>query len=196
TWCRRSSGAAASRSSSRRASDAGRSCSSGPRRCDCSPHGRRGDARIAGMARLGRAIAALLCVAFGAIPCGAAEGVKVEVHIDGLSKEMEHNVESSLSLASAARAGKLSEAEVQRLFVRAPEEVARALEPFGYYRPQLRDTLEPGEKKWHARFVVDPGPPLLLDSVTVVVSGEGSSLPRLRPLVSGFPLNPAPRALP
>ena len=138
----------------------------------------------------GRLLAGLVasCVALCPTRSTAAEGVKVEVHIQGLSKEMERNVTSSLSLAGAAHAGPLSPEEVQRLFARAPEEVARALEPFGYYRPQVRDTLEPGEKKWHARLAVDPGPPLLLDSVTVIVTGEGSTLPRFRRLVQQFPL--------
>lgn len=118
----------------------------------------------------------------------AAEGVKVEVVVDGLSSEMKRNVLSSMMLANAASGGRLSEGEARRLAARAPREIEKALQPFGYYKPVIRDQLDASGDSWKARYEVEPGPPLLVSSVDVKVTGPGAQLPRFQQVVRDFPL--------
>jgi translocation and assembly module TamA len=135
-------------------------------------------------------------VVFGlllALPAGAAEGVKVDVVVDGLPADMKRNVLGSMMLSASAQEGRMSEGEARRLAGRAPREIAQALQPFGYYRPVIRDELDTTGDPWKARYVVETGPPVLLTGVEVTVTGPGADLPRFRELIRGFSLKPGER---
>lgn len=123
----------------------------------------------------------------------AAEGVKVDVEVEGLTAEMKRNVLGSIMLVGAAAEGRLSEGEARRLAARAQEEIRHALQPFGYYRPEIRAELATEGDPWNARYLVDRGPPLPLSAVDVQVTGPGAELPRFRALVGGFALKPGAR---
>ena len=123
-----------------------------------------------------------------ATPVRAAQGVKVEVVVEGLTAEMKRNVLGSMILAGAAAEGRLSEGEARRLAARAPQEIEQALQPFGYYRPVIREQLVTDGAPWKARFEVNPGPPLLLSGVEVRVTGPGSELPKFSEIVREFSL--------
>ena len=140
-----------------------------------------------------RAAAAVLSVFLTATPARAAEGVKVRVVVEGLRPEMKRNVLGLMMLASAAEEGRLSVGEVRRLAARAPREIEQALQPFGYYHPLIKDEIVNQGDSWRARFVVDPGAPLLVSGVDVKVTGPGAELPRFRQFVRDFPLKPGGR---
>jgi translocation and assembly module TamA len=135
----------------------------------------------------------VIALLMAATPVRAAEGVKVEVVVDGLSGEMKRNVLSSMMLANAASGGRMSEGEARRLTARAPREIEKALQPFGYYRPVIKNQLDARGDSWKARFNVEPGPPLLVSSVDVKVTGPGADLPRFKQVVRDFPLKPGGR---
>jgi len=143
-------------------------------------------------ARFRDAAVVLICL-LAAAPVRAADGVKVEVSVDGLAAEMKRNVLGSMMLARAANEGRLSEGEARRLAGRARREIELALQPFGYYRPVIHDQLVTRGDPWKARFVVEPGPPLLLSGVEVRVTGPGAELPGFRSVVRDFPLKPGGR---
>jgi translocation and assembly module TamA len=148
--------------------------------------------RFTQLARLSAATA-VLAVFLTAVPARAAEGVKVEVVVEGLPAEMKRNVLGSMMLAAAAGEGKLSEGEARRLAARAPQEIEQALQPFGYYRPVIQDELVHQGGSWKARYKVELGAPLLISSVDVQVTGAGAELPKCRQLVRDFPLKPGDR---
>ena len=139
----------------------------------------------------GLALAALLLAP--ALPAVAADGVKVDVSVEGLSGEMKRNALGSMMLTAAASEGRLSEGEARRLVDRGRSEIAQSLQPFGYYRPVIRNDLEVRDGPWKARYYVQPGPPVLLRGVNVSVTGPGAELPRFRELVRTFPLAPGKR---
>jgi len=137
---------------------------------------------------------ALILLALAPAPIArAAEGVKVDVSVDGLPAEMKRNVLASMMLSLAARQGRLGEDEARRLAVRAPREIEQALEPFGYYHPVVRDSLDTSSRTWKARFKVTPGPPVKIASVDLQVTGAGKDMPKLREAVNGFALKPGSR---
>ena len=114
-----------------------------------------------------------------------AQDVRVRVQIEGLSKTLQANVET---VAAITRIKKAPPAEIERLHRQATTEIETALQPFGYYRPQIYAELIKGDRTWTARYEVDPGPPLLLRRVDVRVLGEGSRDSALLEPVEGFPL--------
>jgi translocation and assembly module TamA len=136
--------------------------------------------------RLPRILTLGVCLAFFA-PALHADKVKVEV--DGVRRELKQNILSALSL-ERENDGKLSEERIRKLYSQAPDEIGVALQPYGYYKPQVRPTLRQDGKTWTARFDVDSGPPIKIATVDLQITGPGAEEPAFRQLQSGFPLRP------
>ncbi len=116
-----------------------------------------------------------------------AKAKKVEVEIDGVRRELERNVRSLLSLANQDD-DSLDEARIRRLHAKAPEEIGEALQPFGYYKPQVRSTLEQNGDRWVARYTIEEGPAIGIASVDLRIDGEGGNEPGFRGIVTDFPV--------
>lgn len=117
-------------------------------------------------------------------PCPAADPVVVS--IDGLSEPLEKNVRALLTLA-----GETADASPVRIRLaeqRAPEEIRKALEPFGHYRVKIEGSVSRRDGNWMAFYRIDPGPPIHLSAVDVRLTGEAGALPEMRALVEHFPL--------
>ena len=136
--------------------------------------------------RLSRILTLGVCCAFLA-PALHADKVKVEV--DGVRRELKQNILSALSL-ERENDGKLSEERIRKLYSQAPDEIGVALQPYGYYKPQVRPTLRQDGKTWTARFDVDSGPPIKIATVDLQITGAGAEEQAFRQLQSGFPLRP------
>ncbi|HEX5047812.1 MAG TPA: autotransporter assembly complex family protein [Gammaproteobacteria bacterium] len=116
-----------------------------------------------------------------------AETVRVEV--GGLDDELRKNVLAFLSIAKLGKErGKASQpldaSDVQRLHVAARGEIAEALQPFGYYEPTVRATLEHAKEGWIARYDVDRGPATVIGAVEVRAQGAGNGEPAVRDAVA------------
>jgi translocation and assembly module TamA len=104
----------------------------------------------------------------------AALADTVNVELDGLSGEELANVQASLSIWQRRNEQILDEEAIADLHQRAPAEIRRALQPFGYYRPQLAEKLEPPEadgSTWLASYRVDPGDKIMIRDVVVTLDG-------------------------
>jgi len=130
----------------------------------------------------------LLCIA-----APAAADVKVQVSVEGVDGAMEKNVLASIELHAASQRGALPESEALRLYQRAPQQAERALEPFGYYNADVRDSLDQSANPWKARFRVNRGPPTLLGTVDVRVEGPGAAQAAFQKAAGDFPLKPGSR---
>jgi len=111
---------------------------------------------------------------------------QVTVRIEGLDERLERNVRALLTIARME-----STADSHRILIaheRAPEEIRKALEPFGYYRPKIDAALTREGPGWVAVYRIDPGTPIKLSEVDVRLMGEGLDLPELTALVARFPL--------
>jgi translocation and assembly module TamA len=147
------------------------------------------------MLRTGLGSAVLLSLLMLGPPSAAADvaDVKVVVELSGLSGEMRRNALGSMMLTAAADQGRMSPVEARRLARRARADIERALQPFGHYRPLIRDQLDTDGEPWKARYVVEPGPPVRLTAVDVQVRGPGADLAKIRDVVRAFPLRPGDR---
>ena len=108
-------------------------------------------------------------------PAGAA----IRVEINGVDAELRRNVQALLSLEHYKERERLEPDAVQRLYRRVPVEVRDALRPYGYYAPKVESSITPDEQQrnWRVQINIDPGAPVLLESVSVVVHGAGASDP-------------------
>jgi translocation and assembly module TamA len=136
--------------------------------------------------RLSRILTLGVSLAFLA---SALHADKVKVEVDGVRRELKQNILSALSL-ERENDGKLSEERIRKLYSQAPDEIGVALQPYGYYKPQVRPTLRQDGKTWVAHFDVDSGPPIKIATVDLQITGAGAEEPAFRQLRSGFPLHP------
>ncbi len=115
----------------------------------------------------------------------------VQVRIEGITEPLLKNVLAYLSIEQQKNHPRLTAERIQRLHQRAPEEIGRALQPFGYYRPQVSAELkppDPGSIAWQAYYRIEKGPPLPVKSVDVRLEGEGQKDPALQALLANFPV--------
>nr|MBA3564189.1 outer membrane protein assembly factor [Gammaproteobacteria bacterium] len=111
--------------------------------------------------------------------CAGAEAADtIEVRIEGLEDELEENVRAFLSIVARSEeqadqedGEPLSDQAIRRLHRQAPEEIRRALQPFGFYSPAIETNLESGDGIWIATYEVNAGAPTRLDHVEIRVEG-------------------------
>jgi translocation and assembly module TamA len=123
-------------------------------------------------------------LAFLALP---AHADKVKVEVDGVRRELKANILSVLTLQQE-NDGKLTEDRIRKLDAQAPEEIGVALQPFGYYKPQVRAKLTHDGKTWTAHYDVESGPPIKIASVDLKITGAGGDDPGFRQIVARFPV--------
>lgn len=102
----------------------------------------------------------------------APAGVELNVEILGIDGPLLANVQALAGIVRASRAGEVRPGHVYRLFERAPQEIERALQPFGFYRVSVESSLQSESPPWLARFTVDPGLPILVERLDIRISGE------------------------
>ena len=137
-------------------------------------------------ARAGFGCLAALGLLLGFAP-SPARADKVKIEVDGVRRDLERNIRSLLSLAQED-ADRLDEARIRRLHDKAPEEIGEALQPFGYYKPQVRSTLERDGERWVAKYTVEEGPAIRIASVDLRVDGEGGDDPGFQAIEDEFPV--------
>lgn len=136
-----------------------------------------------------RAARALVGLALAALGAGGAAVAGVRVEVSGVSGEAARNVTLLLTLHQARNEG-LTEEEVRRLYARAPAEIARALEPWGFYQVRVDSDLIRDGDTWVARFQVAPGQRVAVTQVRVALVGPGEEDAGFQDLVRRFPVRP------
>ena len=113
---------------------------------------------------------------------------KVDVQVDGLSRELKRNVLASLEIQESRKDKDLDEARIRRLHAQAPAEIEQALQPYGHYKPVIHSTLDQKGETWVARYEVDAGPILKVTHRDLQIQGEGASDLGFQAAVDRFPL--------
>ena len=127
--------------------------------------------------------AAALCLAAFA----AQAAVVREVEIRGLDEAMTHNVELALSLVQA-KGRDVSGRRMAYLVREAEEETREALQPFGYYSPQI--AVERNRDTGVVVITVIPGEPVRVRNSTIALQGEADSDEAMRDALGEFEPDP------
>jgi translocation and assembly module TamA len=118
-------------------------------------------------------------------------GVSVDPRLAGriiMDEEMSAALLSRLRIYQQRESLRLSVSEMRRLHRGAPAEIRSMLEPLGYYSPEIESALVEREGVWQASYVVTPGEPVRVHTVTLTASGPGSLLSLFSDLGRHFPL--------
>lgn len=122
------------------------------------------------------------------VTCAGPASAAVDVTIEGVGDELEANIEAFLSINEGDLAD-ASPRRVRRLHQRAPGEIRRALEPFGYYNVRVDSELKGGPDDWHARYRINPGERVRLERVRIHITGPAADDPAFRQAIAQAPLN-------
>lgn len=121
----------------------------------------------------------------------AANTVQIEIEGKGIKGELRQNVRFNLSLEQQKNHPRLSVGRIRRLHKQAPEEIKRALQPFGYYRVNVTSGLKRSVREktnWIAKYVIDLGEPLKVQTVDVQIRGDGERDSVFQKLTADFPV--------
>jgi translocation and assembly module TamA len=134
--------------------------------------------------------ATLLAFLFSLLAVCPVLAAPVTVTVRGLEGQMLRNVQAALAVPPGlVREGKVDQHWLARFRRQIPENVRQALEPFGYFQPEIDTRLEPGEGNAFQLVVqVDAGAPVLVGKRQVGLTGAGNDEADLQELISEFPL--------
>lgn len=104
------------------------------------------------------------------------------------TEDQRENIRNHLSLGRVEASERLSEAVFQRLYAKAAREAAAALEPFGYYSPEIILSRQPPEDGYHVAIEVHVGRPVVLASMEITLNGPGREDVSLLEAIRHFPL--------
>ena len=101
--------------------------------------------------------------------------VKVSVKLLGVEQRaMRSGVLKAIEMRALVRKTDASEAQINRLYRRAEAQIARALEPYGYYQAQVKSNLRKEGAKFIASFEVTLGPRSKITLVDFKLDGPAS----------------------
>lgn len=114
----------------------------------------------------------------------------IDIDVSGVDKILENNIRLFLSLEQQKKHPLMSEGRLRRLHKKAPKEITRALQPFGYYRPLIKtELIQTSDNNWRASYSVNQGPPLRIGKFSFVISKEMAEDPAFRQLSDKLPLH-------
>lgn len=134
----------------------------------------------------GIALAALLAVA-------APVCAEIEIQIPDVTPAIENNVRAFLSLTRYADRKDVSADVMARLQRRIPGETRQALEPLGYYEPEVTYEVAQAGEKWQVTLHINPGRPVRLSQVAIDIDGPGKDTRTLREIIAAQDLKPGLR---
>ncbi len=134
----------------------------------------------------------------------------LELDITGIDGVLLGNVRAHLSLSRYVRSsavllkplaggGKVpalpAADEIRSLHERAGKEIHAALQPYGYYEAAIESTLEQQGERWMAHYRIDPGQPVLVESLDITVTGAGKDEAAIAALLGKIPLHTGSRLI-
>ncbi len=127
---------------------------------------------------------ALLLLASSAVGAGP-----LTVTIEGVDGELADNVRGLLSL-TAYEGEELTPARLRSLLAGTPEDVTTALQPFGYYQPEVETELASAPEADRVIVRVTPGQRTQIDTLDIRIEGPGREDATLQQQAREFPLQP------
>ncbi len=117
-----------------------------------------------------------------------AEGKPLKVSINGLEGRSLDNVRLYLGIWKMNDAPVANPVRLRFFHNRAEEEIRRALQPFGLYRPVIESDLKETPTVWEAHYTVSPGDPVRITELEVQIEGDGRDDPVYQRLLDSLPL--------
>lgn len=125
--------------------------------------------------------------------CAQTAQAKIEIDIPGVTEAVENNVRAFLSLTRYADREDITAETMSRLQRRIVSETREALQPLGYYDPEVTYQVAQENELWRVTIKVTPGRPVRLSEVSVDAIGPGADARVVRELTAADALKPGLR---
>ena len=119
------------------------------------------------------------CILF----CQSVFGASLQIQIDGLSSTLESKVRKDLTLNMAITEPNLTAKRIKNLYNIATNEINTTLYALSYYNASISNTLQlldATQEKFYAHFIINLGPATTLNSVNLVIIGDGQDNNKLK----------------
>jgi len=118
---------------------------------------------------------------------------EIDVDIPEVTKPVENNIRAFLSLSRYAERKDVTAETMSRLQRRIVSETRKALEPLGYYEPEVEYRVAQEKERWKVTILVKPGRPVRLSEVNIAVLGPGRDAAAIRDVIDAHELKPGLR---
>jgi translocation and assembly module TamA len=118
---------------------------------------------------------------------------KIQIDIPDVSRPVEQNIRAFLSLTRYADRDDVTAETMTRLQRRIGPETRDALQPLGYYEPEVSFDVTHEGDLWRVTLHVQPGRPVRLSEVNVNAIGEGANARPVREVIGAGDLKPGLR---
>lgn len=118
---------------------------------------------------------------------------KIEIVIPAATEQVQNNIRAFLSLTRYADRDDVTPETMSRLQRRIVAETRAALEPLGYYEPEVKYEAAQDGGNWRVTLHVTPGRPVRLSDVSVNVIGPGANERAIREVIEAEELKPGLR---
>lgn len=138
-------------------------------------------------------LAAWMCGMLAAAMFAGTARADIRIDIPEVTPTVENNVRAFLSLSRYAERKDIPDETIARLQRRIVSETRKALEPLGYYEPEVEYRAEHTGADWRITINVKPGRPVRLSEVSVKVTGPGANERALKEILAAQDLKPGLR---
>lgn len=129
---------------------------------------------------------------FGAMLAAPALA-EIDIDIPDVTKPVGNNIRAFLSLSRYAERKDISAETMSRLQRRIVSETRKALEPLGYYEPEVEYKVAREKERWQVTILVKPGRPVRLSEVDIHVLGPGRDDRAIQGVIATQDLKPGLR---
>ncbi len=119
---------------------------------------------------------------------GAMAPMQIKVETTGISDVLEEEVKSDLSLFYLRGDPLISPSLMDVYIDRAEEEIALALQPYGYYNPIILSHKHFENNTWRVVFDIQQGQPVVIQDIHIHLEGTGKNNPQIIKQIQKFPL--------
>lgn len=106
----------------------------------------------------------------------------------GLNNGSLSNAMARLKLERDSYGNELTTANIQSIYQQAPNEIRKAIEPYGYFHPIIHSTLRHDNNNWLATFTINPGKILRINKIDVSIDGEGKNNKKILAVIKRLPI--------
>jgi translocation and assembly module TamA len=131
-------------------------------------------------------------LALGLLLSTAAHG-GISIAVPETTPAIENNVRAFLSLTRYAERDDVTAETMSRLQRRIVSETRKALEPLGYYEPDVTYQIEGQQPDWKVAIHVKPGRPVRVSQVSIDVRGPGENERALQEIIEAQEIKPGLR---
>ena len=118
----------------------------------------------------------------------AHAAINIKVSVKGVEGDIKNNVLAFLSIEQQKKHQDMTESLMKKLHKKAPHEIRQALQPFGYYQPDIQAAILLKESTWNLFYKITPGNPVIIDNIEVSITGEGRDHKSFKRFIEHIPV--------